>query len=130
MIFGRWQQSLVVDGTPVPVPPNEEGLGREARPRRSLHRAGKAHPPPCSRIESRAVMTFRAFKDREATHSHGKVESPLNFFDLAVYSALAQMRPGIRLPADSPVDEVELIVRVYYNENAWLPAGRNPARMR
>lgn len=23
MIFGRWQQSLVVDGTPVPLPPNE-----------------------------------------------------------------------------------------------------------
>ena len=30
MIFGRWQQSLVVDGTPVPVPPNEPGLDWEA----------------------------------------------------------------------------------------------------
>lgn len=29
MIFGRWEQSLVVDGTPVPVPPNEEGLDWE-----------------------------------------------------------------------------------------------------
>lgn len=29
MIFGRWQQSLVVDGQPVPVPPNEEGLDWE-----------------------------------------------------------------------------------------------------
>ena len=29
MIFGRWQQSLVVDGTPVPVPPNEPGLDWE-----------------------------------------------------------------------------------------------------
>lgn len=29
MIFGRWQQSLVVDGAPVPVPPNEEGLDWE-----------------------------------------------------------------------------------------------------
>jgi 2-keto-4-pentenoate hydratase/2-oxohepta-3-ene-1,7-dioic acid hydratase in catechol pathway len=29
MIFGRWQQTLVVDGTPVPVPPNEEGLDWE-----------------------------------------------------------------------------------------------------
>jgi 2-keto-4-pentenoate hydratase/2-oxohepta-3-ene-1,7-dioic acid hydratase in catechol pathway len=29
MIFGRWQQSLVVDGESVPVPPNEEGLDWE-----------------------------------------------------------------------------------------------------
>lgn len=29
MIFGRWQQSLTVDGQPVPVPPNEEGLDWE-----------------------------------------------------------------------------------------------------
>jgi len=29
MIFGRWEQSLVVDGTPVPVPPNEIGLDWE-----------------------------------------------------------------------------------------------------
>lgn len=29
MIFGRWQQSLVTDGVPVPVPPNEEGLDWE-----------------------------------------------------------------------------------------------------
>lgn len=29
MIFGRWQQSLVVSGEPVPVPPNEEGLDWE-----------------------------------------------------------------------------------------------------
>jgi 2-keto-4-pentenoate hydratase/2-oxohepta-3-ene-1,7-dioic acid hydratase in catechol pathway len=30
MIFGRWEQSLVVDGRPVPVPPNEKGLDWEA----------------------------------------------------------------------------------------------------
>lgn len=29
MIFGRWQQSLVVNGEPVPVPPKEEGLDWE-----------------------------------------------------------------------------------------------------
>lgn len=29
MIFGRWEQSLVVDGAPVPVPPNEDGLDWE-----------------------------------------------------------------------------------------------------
>lgn len=29
MIFGRWQQSLVVSGDAVPVPPNEEGLDWE-----------------------------------------------------------------------------------------------------
>jgi 2-keto-4-pentenoate hydratase/2-oxohepta-3-ene-1,7-dioic acid hydratase in catechol pathway len=29
MIFGRWQQSLVVDGDAVPVPPNEPGLDWE-----------------------------------------------------------------------------------------------------
>lgn len=29
MIFGRWQQSLVTDGVPVPVPPNEQGLDWE-----------------------------------------------------------------------------------------------------
>lgn len=29
MIFGRWGQSLVVDGAPVPVPPNEDGLDWE-----------------------------------------------------------------------------------------------------
>ncbi|WP_043736757.1 fumarylacetoacetate hydrolase family protein [Nocardia asiatica] len=29
MIFGRWAQSLVVSGTPVPVPPNEAGLDWE-----------------------------------------------------------------------------------------------------
>ncbi|WP_127129431.1 fumarylacetoacetate hydrolase family protein [Georgenia sp. SYP-B2076] len=29
MVFGRWQQSLVTDGTPVPVPPREEGLDWE-----------------------------------------------------------------------------------------------------
>jgi 2,4-didehydro-3-deoxy-L-rhamnonate hydrolase len=29
MIFGRWQQTLVVDGTPVPPPPNEAGLDWE-----------------------------------------------------------------------------------------------------
>jgi 2-keto-4-pentenoate hydratase/2-oxohepta-3-ene-1,7-dioic acid hydratase in catechol pathway len=30
MIFGRWEQSLTVDGQPVPVPPNEKGLDWEA----------------------------------------------------------------------------------------------------
>lgn len=29
IIFGRWQQTLVVDGDPVPVPPNETGLDWE-----------------------------------------------------------------------------------------------------
>lgn len=29
MVFGRWEQSLVVDGAPVPVPPNESGLDWE-----------------------------------------------------------------------------------------------------
>jgi 2-keto-4-pentenoate hydratase/2-oxohepta-3-ene-1,7-dioic acid hydratase in catechol pathway len=29
MIFGRWQQSLVPNGFPVPVPPNEQGLDWE-----------------------------------------------------------------------------------------------------
>ncbi|MFR9803689.1 fumarylacetoacetate hydrolase family protein [Pseudonocardia sp. RS010] len=29
MIFGRWQQTLVVEGTPVPAPPNEAGLDWE-----------------------------------------------------------------------------------------------------
>ncbi|MGB0102498.1 MAG: fumarylacetoacetate hydrolase family protein [Nocardioides sp.] len=29
MVFGRWQQSLVIDGVPVPVPPNEPGLDWE-----------------------------------------------------------------------------------------------------
>jgi 2-keto-4-pentenoate hydratase/2-oxohepta-3-ene-1,7-dioic acid hydratase in catechol pathway len=29
MIFGRWESTLVVDGTPVPIPPNEEGLDWE-----------------------------------------------------------------------------------------------------
>ena len=29
MIFGRWEQSLVVDGDPVPVPVNEDGLDWE-----------------------------------------------------------------------------------------------------
>lgn len=29
MIFGRWASTLVVDGTPVPVPPNEQGLDWE-----------------------------------------------------------------------------------------------------
>ena len=30
MIFGRWESTLVTDGTPVPVPPNEDGLDWEA----------------------------------------------------------------------------------------------------
>jgi 2-keto-4-pentenoate hydratase/2-oxohepta-3-ene-1,7-dioic acid hydratase in catechol pathway len=29
MVFGRWANTLVVDGTPVPVPPNEQGLDWE-----------------------------------------------------------------------------------------------------
>jgi len=29
MIFGRWEQSLIVDGEPAPVPPNEDGLDWE-----------------------------------------------------------------------------------------------------
>lgn len=29
MVFGRWENTLVVDGTPVPVPPKEEGLDWE-----------------------------------------------------------------------------------------------------
>jgi 2-keto-4-pentenoate hydratase/2-oxohepta-3-ene-1,7-dioic acid hydratase in catechol pathway len=29
MVFGRWEQSLVVEGAPVPVPPNEPGLDWE-----------------------------------------------------------------------------------------------------
>jgi 2-keto-4-pentenoate hydratase/2-oxohepta-3-ene-1,7-dioic acid hydratase in catechol pathway len=29
MVFGRWESTLVVDGTPVPVPPNEPGLDWE-----------------------------------------------------------------------------------------------------
>jgi 2,4-didehydro-3-deoxy-L-rhamnonate hydrolase len=30
MIFGRWESTLVTDGTPVPVPPDEDGLDWEA----------------------------------------------------------------------------------------------------
>lgn len=30
MVFGRWADTLVVDGDPVPVPPNEDGLDWEA----------------------------------------------------------------------------------------------------
>lgn len=29
MVFGRWESTLVVDGTPVPVPPKEDGLDWE-----------------------------------------------------------------------------------------------------
>ena len=29
MVFGRWESTLVVDGTPVPVPPKEQGLDWE-----------------------------------------------------------------------------------------------------
>ena len=64
-------------------------------------------------------MTMRVFKNREATQPHGKVGSPLTYFDAAVDSALSQIRPQVRLPADSPREEIEIIVTAYYNENPW-----------
>lgn len=47
MIFGRWQQSLVLDGVPVPVPPNEPGLDWE--------------------VELAVVMSDRVWRGDEAT---------------------------------------------------------------
>ncbi|MCP9953536.1 fumarylacetoacetate hydrolase family protein [Actinomadura madurae] len=42
MIFGRWESTLVVDGAPVPVPPNEPGLDWEVELAAVIARPGFA----------------------------------------------------------------------------------------
>ena len=63
MIFGRWEQSLVVDGTPVPVPPNEVGLDWEVELAVVIGKKGWLIP------EERAmdhVLGFTVFNDLSA----------------------------------------------------------------
>jgi hypothetical protein len=71
--------------------------------------------PPCSQTESRAVMTFRAFKNSRAPNVDVRASSPLLYFDSAVYAALRQMQTE-PLPAAFPHESVQLVVRVFYNE--------------
>ncbi|MFE7439478.1 fumarylacetoacetate hydrolase family protein [Streptomyces chartreusis] len=63
MIFGRWEQSLVVDGAPVPVPPNEQGLDWEAE----LAVVIKDRTWHVSETEARKhVLGYTAFNDLSA----------------------------------------------------------------
>ncbi len=63
MIFGRWEQSLVTDGVPVPVPPNEPGLDWEVELAavigRRVWRADEETAVEC-------VLGYAAFNDLSA----------------------------------------------------------------
>ncbi|MBB6375694.1 2-keto-4-pentenoate hydratase/2-oxohepta-3-ene-1,7-dioic acid hydratase in catechol pathway [Pseudonocardia eucalypti] len=63
MIFGRWESTLVVDGAPVPVPPNEPGLDWEGE------LAAVIGTPAFGVAESdalRHVLGYTAFNDLSA----------------------------------------------------------------
>ncbi len=65
MIFGRWAQSLVVDGTVVPVPPNEPGLDWEVE----LAVVIKDETWAATQDDALAhVLGYTAFNDLSARH--------------------------------------------------------------
>lgn len=63
MIFGRWESTLVVDGTPVPVPPNEEGLDWEVELAVIIGRQTWA---ATEQNAMRAVLGYTVFNDLSA----------------------------------------------------------------
>lgn len=71
MIFGRWESTLVVDGTPVPVPPNEEGLDWEVELAAVIGREGWAVDEE-SALDY--VLGYTAFNDLSARRK--QLETP------------------------------------------------------
>lgn len=71
--------------------------------------------PPCSRIESRAVMTLRVLRSGEAQHPVARLSAGLYYFDAAVEAALRALRPE-PLPSAFPNTSVEVTVASYFNE--------------
>jgi 2-keto-4-pentenoate hydratase/2-oxohepta-3-ene-1,7-dioic acid hydratase in catechol pathway len=63
MIFGRWESTLVVDGTPVPIPPNEPGLDWEVELAVVIGRKTWAATPQTA-MDS--VLGYCAFNDLSA----------------------------------------------------------------
>ena len=63
MIFGRWASTLVVDGTPVPVPPNEQGLDWEVE---LAVIVGRKTWAATERNAMDAVVGYTAFNDLSA----------------------------------------------------------------
>ena len=63
MIFGRWESTLVVDGTPVPIPPNEDGLDWEVELAAVI---GKQLFDVDAATAMGAVMGYTAFNDLSA----------------------------------------------------------------
>jgi hypothetical protein len=71
--------------------------------------------PPCSAIESRAVMTLRVYKGGEMGAQDTRSVSPLHYFDAAVSAALRQIRTE-PLPSGFPNGHVNVRVAAFYNE--------------
>jgi hypothetical protein len=71
--------------------------------------------PPCSRIESRGVMTLRVLRNGEAQPLAAGFPAGLHYFDDAVVAALRQIRPA-PLPSGFPSDSVEVRFASFYNE--------------
>lgn len=80
--------------------------------------------PPCSGIESRAVMTVRVLKNGETEYPDVRSASPLVYFDAAVVAALREMRAE-PLPSGIPSDVVEVTVAAFYNE---MPRPSSPSK--
>jgi len=71
--------------------------------------------PPCSRIESRAMMTLRVLRNGEAPYPIAHSTGSLHYFEAAVEAALRAIRP-VPLPSAFPNDSVEVTVASFYNE--------------
>jgi hypothetical protein len=75
-------------------------------------------PPPCSRIESRGVITLRLNKGAGNIPPYEvNWASPLFYFDFAVVAALRQVR--LELPPAFPSESLEFTIRAFYNELPW-----------
>ena len=71
--------------------------------------------PPCSRIESRALMTVRVLRTGEAQGPFAESTAGLHYFDAAVEAALREIRPE-PLPSEFPNGSVEVRIAAFYNE--------------
>lgn len=104
MIFGRWADTLVVDGDPVPVPPGEEGLDWEVE----LAVIIKSRAWALDReTASRHILGYTAFNDLSARRKQLETAQ----FTLGKNADRSGPIGPVVVTADEPINPHELALR-------------------